>query len=91
MSIKSYWQGRTEVSKRRETLVLRICRKTDMCDLSSAGLYVDFFGNARARALVQEEQFKEKGWRYLGGEIVAQQTHSLRFWHFTGRRAPLVK
>ena len=54
------------------------------------GLYVDLFSNDRVSKMIREGRFREKGWRYVGGQTVAQQTHALRFWRFTGRRAPAL-
>lgn len=53
-----------------------------------AGLYVDLFSNTRVKTLLQVERYKQMGWRHIGSDTVSHQTQSLRFWHFTGRRAP---
>jgi hypothetical protein len=53
------------------------------------GLYVDLFSNSRVSELIRQDQFKEMGWRYISGDTLTQQIHALRFWHFTGRRAPV--
>ena len=84
-------------SKQLPTVIINTCEVATQAPLAiyqkllagqDGGLYVDLFNNTRVKKLLLEDRYKQKGWRYLGAEAVSQQTHSLRFWHFTGRRAP---